>query len=200
MSAHFLHPFLVSIALGMLVSTGAASAEGRKSSPSLCITTGQKTLFACQTGSKTISVCFSTATASAYGKLEYIYGAVGQPPEIALDGTPATVNFTESTEGSGRDFALAFHKGAYSYVVYKNEDKYDMPMNASGVVVKKDGKQIAWLGCSTDNDTSETIWNLGTYRELVSVDPTTTNLTLPDEALTPCGSLPEADFKKYCDY
>jgi hypothetical protein len=185
----------------MLVSTGAASAKGRKPIPSLCGTPGQETLFACQTGSKVVSVCFSPATGRTEGELEYIYGAVGKPPEIALQGRPATVNFSKSTESSGRDFALAFMNDAYTYVVYKNEDKYDMPMNASGVVVKNAGKQIAWLGCTTDNDTTETIWNLDSHPELVSADATTTTtISLPNEPLTPCGWLPKADFKRYCNY
>jgi hypothetical protein len=191
----------VSIVIGMLLSAGVAAADGRKSVPSLCATPGQETLFTCQAGSKTISVCYSPTKDSTEGELAYIYGVAGKPAEIALHGSPATVKFSQNTGASGRNFFLAFLNGTYSYVVYKNEDKYDMPMNASGVVVKNAGKQIAWLGCTTDNDTTETIWHLDSHPELVSADSTTTtNIKLPDEPLTPCGWLPKADFKKYCNY
>jgi hypothetical protein len=129
---------------------------------------------------------------------------VDKPTDIELHGGPETVKLSQDLGSSSGTLSLTFLNGNYAYVVYQIENKYDMPMNASGVIVKHDGKQISWLGCTSDNYTAPMMWNLDSRRDLV--DTAGSDLapvsydSLPNQATTPCGWLTRLASKKYCDY
>jgi len=115
----------------------------------------EQTLFSCNTGGKTVSVCASPDLSTDSGSLQYRFGRLGAPELLY---PAAGANWREVTRGGLLTFAggggsyLSFAKGPYRYVVYTAIGKGWG--QKAGVVVEKGGKRLTSLSC-TDKETSE---------------------------------------------
>jgi len=115
----------------------------------------EQTLFSCDTGHKTVSVCASPDLSANAGSLQYRFGRLGAPELVYPS---AEGNWRQVTRGGTLTFAggggayLSFAKGPYRYVVYTAIGKGWG--QKAGVVVEKSGKRLTSLSC-TDKETSD---------------------------------------------
>ena len=121
----------------------------------------ESTVFACDAGSKSISVCASSSLANGSAYLEYRFGKLGDAPELTLPATrvpPAQAATGENVAFSGGGGAwLRFRNGATAYVVYGGIGRWG-PDGATaekqGVVVEREGRQIAHVPCTGPLDSA----------------------------------------------
>ena len=115
----------------------------------------EQTLFSCNTGRKTVSVCASPDLSASAGSVQYRIGRPGAP-ELAYP--PADADWRKVTRGGALSFAggggayLAFANGPYRYVVYTAIG--EGWGKKAGVAVEKSGKRVASLPCK-EKETSE---------------------------------------------
>jgi len=134
--------FFIFIFFAKVYYVSAASTVG-----SLCFS-DEKIIFSCSsTKGKTISLCSSTFTESD-GYLQYRYGVIGEIPELIFPKKQEhpKAHFLSGTvpySGGGASY-LTFNKGKYSYTVFTGIGK---GWEKEGVIVKKTGKQIAYVPC-----------------------------------------------------
>lgn len=108
----------------------------------------QRSLFSCSTGTKTISVCGSRDLTASSGLLQYRFG---RPAAVELSYPPAGADWRKIARGGTLMFSggggafLAFTNAPYRYIVYSATGRGWG--SKAGVVVEKDGKQIASLVC-----------------------------------------------------
>lgn len=113
---------------------------------------GEKTAFACKMGGKQAAVCYATTEAGAW--VQYRFGRVGQKPEMLVPASPvaavtAAEGRVESYSGGGASW-LRFKRADHAYVVYTSIGRWGAKgetVEQAGVVVEKNGKQIASLYC-----------------------------------------------------
>ncbi len=113
---------------------------------------GEKTAFACNMGGKQVAVCFATNEAGAWA--QYRFGRVGQKPEMLVPASPvaaaaAAEGRVERYSGGGASW-LRFKRADHAYVVYTGIGRWGAKgetVEQAGVVVEKNGKQIASLYC-----------------------------------------------------
>lgn len=111
-------------------------------------TAGQRTLFACSTGRKLLSVCASADLAKDSGFVQYRFGAPGRTafvlPVAGADWRAATRSGSLMFSGGGGSY-IAFANPPYRYVVYSAIGSGWG--SKAGVVVEKRGRRIANLPC-----------------------------------------------------
>tara|TARA_R110002072_G_scaffold121618_1_gene255650 strand:+ start:32634 stop:33146 length:513 start_codon:yes stop_codon:yes gene_type:complete len=135
--------FFIFIFFAKVYYVSAASAVG-----SLCFF-GEKVVFSCGSSSgKTISLCSSSVLTESDGYLQYRYGVIGEIPELIYPKRQEHpkehfISGTVPYSGGGASY-LKFSKGKYSYTVFTGIGK---GWEKEGVVVKKSGKQIAYVAC-----------------------------------------------------
>ncbi len=135
--------FFIFIFFAKVYYVSAATVVG-----SLCLS-DEAVVFACSSvKGKTISLCSSSVLTASDGYLQYRYGVIGEIPELIFPKRPEhpTERFLSGTvpySGGGASY-LKFHKGKYSYTVFTGIGK---GWEKEGVVVKKSGKQIAYVAC-----------------------------------------------------
>lgn len=103
---------------------------------------GERTLFTCKLG-------FKSATVSANGDaLIYRYGTA-KKAELTITGGPGIGNVFHLTHlMSGRERQLRFKRGPYDYTIFSIEPNVRTgAKGVSGLVVKKDGKQLSYRFC-----------------------------------------------------
>ncbi len=113
---------------------------------------GEETAFACKIAGKQVAVCF--AASEAGGWLQYRFGRVGQKPDMLLPAHPvaataAAEGRVERYSGGGASW-LRFKRADHAYVVYTGIGRWGAKgetVEQAGVVVEKNGKQIASLYC-----------------------------------------------------
>ena len=130
-----------------VLSPGAAVANEDR--PSHC-TANERTIFACTTGKKVLSICASKDFSSSSGYVQYRFGPKGSPE---LSWPPmedrSRKDIETGQERSARDLVshLRFKKGNYHYIVF---DAFGADIESkAGVVVLKDGKKVASLQCKS---------------------------------------------------
>jgi len=115
----------------------------------------EQTLFSCNIGRKTVSVCASTDLSTKAGSLQYRFGPPGAPeltyPATDADWRPVTRGGVLTFAGGGGAF-LSFARGPYRYVVYTAIGKGWG--QKAGVAVEKSGKRVTSLPCKS-KETSE---------------------------------------------
>ncbi|MCW3837384.1 hypothetical protein ACFQ1E_15540 [Sphingomonas canadensis] len=125
----------------------AVAAKGR----GLC-KPGETVVFSCRSGTKTISVCGGTANGANYAqyrfgtakKLELSYPASGT----------GTMQWARTGYSGGGEAQVSFTSGSHGYTVYSRtvrtnfDARGNMPEFSSGVLVRKDGKQIRDISCT----------------------------------------------------
>jgi hypothetical protein len=109
---------------------------------------GEHTVFSCPIGKKWVSVCASKDLSPTAGYLQYRFGPeaspeISFPPETERP-HPYVQAKTLMFSGGGGAY-LRFVNGQYGYVVYTAIGKGWGTKD--GVVVEKDGKQVASLKC-----------------------------------------------------
>ena len=115
---------------------------------SLCFS-DEEVIFSCSSAKgKTISLCSSSILTEYDGYLQYRYGVIGEIPELIFPRKQEhpKAHFLSGTvlySGGGGAY-LRFNKGKYSYTVFTGIGK---GWEKEGVVVKKAGKQIAYVPC-----------------------------------------------------
>ncbi len=115
---------------------------------SLCFV-DEVAVFSCSsTNGKTISLCSSPILTESEGYLQYRYGVIGKIPELVHPKRPEHpkehfISGTAPYSGGGASY-LKFSKGKHSYTVFTGIGK---GWEKEGVVVKKSGKQIAYVAC-----------------------------------------------------
>ncbi|HEX9171722.1 MAG TPA: hypothetical protein VF861_03590 [Telluria sp.] len=129
-------------AAGLALWCGPAQAQ-----ESLC-QPGEPVVFACHTGSKTVSLCRPSALAK---ELTYRFGT---PATVELAYPPAgkrlRAPFTVSTAplAGGAITTVTFRRGQYQYGVYSKVGRSDgAPLFEDGVIVSRRGKEVAKLVC-----------------------------------------------------
>ncbi len=121
-------------------------------------TPAETVVFACQTGVKLVSVCASNNLSPKAGYLQYRFGSLGQPLEMAFPASEAhplkagngIYGANETYAGGGASW-LRFRKGAYAYVVYTGIGRWGKngaTMEKAGLAVENNGKVISNLKCS----------------------------------------------------
>jgi hypothetical protein len=147
----------VGICLGITISFGSFA---QNASPTLC-ETGEKALFSCGVGKKTVSICASSDLTARTGYLQYRFGPSRDRLEMVYPKVkqhPARL-FSLSADGGAKASSeqLSFSNGDYHYVVFVERAVFDW--NGQGIVVHKAGKLIAHLPCSGRPDPDD-MWNL----------------------------------------
>ncbi len=122
--------------------------------PTLC-KADELVVFSCPTGAHTASICASKDVSKSAGAMQYRYGKPDSLdlayPDVAK--RPADV-FTSGTmmfSGGGGAW-LRFAKGAYVYTIFSAIGKWGPAQSvavASGVAIRKDGKEFANFPCRT---------------------------------------------------
>lgn len=136
-----MHVSHLGAAIAAVLSTVASAAAVDCTPP-------ERTLFSCSTGTKKVSVCSSEGTAGAPSLLQYRFG---RPAAVELSYPPAGADWREVVSGGTLTFSggggafLAFAKEPYRYVVYSAVGRGWG--SRAGVVVEREGKQIAHLPC-----------------------------------------------------
>lgn len=135
----------------------AAPAKAASASRSSLCTARETVVFACRTGAKLVSVCASADAARGKGHLQYRFGK--PDPDAAFELVlPADLRAPDSAasgavvafSGGGGSW-LRFRHGAYGYVAYSGIGRWGPDgetQEKQGVVVERDGKQIAQLKCT----------------------------------------------------
>lgn len=129
----------------VLLSPGAAMAGEDR--PSHCTAT-EKTLFACTTGKKVLSICASKDFSEASGYVQYRFGPKGKPelswPPVE-DRSRKNIQIGQVRHARSISSHVRFKKGSYQYIVY---DVFGAETESqAGVIVLKDGKKVATLLC-----------------------------------------------------
>lgn len=124
-------------------ASGAAAAAGVECGP------GERTVFACSTGTKRVSVCSADATAGGGSSLvQYRFGGPTATeltyPAAGSDWRQVATGGSLTFSGGGGAF-LAFARPPYRYVVYSAIGRGWG--ERAGVVVEKEGRRIAHLPC-----------------------------------------------------
>jgi hypothetical protein len=135
--------FFIFIFFAKIYYVSATSAVG-----SLCFS-DEEVIFSCSSEKgKTISLCSSSILTESDGYLQYRYGVIGKIPELVYPKRPEHpkerfISGTVPYSGGGAAY-LRFNKSKYSYTVFTGIGK---GWEKEGVVVKKSGKQIAYVAC-----------------------------------------------------
>jgi hypothetical protein len=139
-----MNQFLVSV-LGAVVLT---SVMAQKPTVVSHCKANEEVIFSCTTTkAKVISLCSSSLLTPDSGYLQYRFGPANKPELVypATNEHPKKLfqSGTQMYSGGGSAF-LKFKKGDYTYVVF---DGIGRGWEKEGVVIKKSGKQIAYLPC-----------------------------------------------------
>jgi hypothetical protein len=140
--------------------TKALSPAIEKKQASLC-TPDEMIIFSCRTGLKVVSVCSSKAASATSGYLQYRFGKPDSRdpleltlPEEWLPPSKAATGQYEPFAGGGGSW-LRFKKGAFSYVAYSGTGRWGPKgetRDKAGIVVERNGKEVANLKCSNRAD------------------------------------------------
>ena len=124
----------------------------------LC-TVAESVVFSCRAGAKIASVCASKGAGRAVGSLQYRFGLLGQPQEIAVPepaAAPAKAATGENVPFAGGGGSwLRFRKGDHAYVAYSGIGKWGPKgetREKQGVVVEQAGKAIAHVKCNAKGE------------------------------------------------
>lgn len=121
-------------------------------------TPAETIVFNCRTGLKLVSVCASKDAARNQGYVQYRFGKAhsSEPLEMTLPESRvvpprAASGATVAFSGGGGAW-LRFGKGPFAYAVYTgvgNWGRRGEKLEKAGVLVERDGKQVANLKCTT---------------------------------------------------
>ena len=127
----------------------AGSAAGADISGSLCLP-GENVMFSCQIGEKVVSLCATADLSVDTGCLTYRFGRPGREPELTYPSKPTHPKdafcYAYSGYSKGSTQELAFDIGDYTYTVHI--DNHAFRGSASGIVIEKNGKRVAYLKCN----------------------------------------------------
>jgi hypothetical protein len=119
-------------------------------------TAQEKTLFACKTGAKMVSVCGSPGATATTGYVQYRFGRPDASEPLEMVVPIGEVLPPRAAKGENVPFAggggswLRFRKDDFAYVVYAGTGRWGPkgePRDKQGVVVEQAGKKIANLKC-----------------------------------------------------
>ncbi len=132
----------VVLAAGFLAGFGGVAAAAE---PSLC-GAGETVFYSCAVGHKVVSIC------GGDGKASYYFGVPGK-----VEMSSQALSFAERGFSGGGETQVSFRNGAYSYVVFDKTVRtsfsaggHNDAESTSGLVVKKNGKEISAMTCATD--------------------------------------------------
>lgn len=140
------------LALALLLF-GALPSPGRAASaPTLC-KADEIVVFSCSTGARVASLCASKDISKSAGHLQYRFGQkdkleLSYPAETAKPAQLFEAGLLSYSGGGGA--WLRFDKGPFRYSIFSAIGKWgpkEEPVEAAGVFVEKDGKNIANLLC-----------------------------------------------------
>lgn len=138
---------------------GKVAAKAAPATPqtSFC-TPMEDVIFACQTGTKLVSVCASKGAAANRGYVQYRFGKPDSRDPLEMIHPEGEVAPSRATTGESVAFAggggawLRFRKGDTAYVVYSGIGKWGPKgetMEKQGVVVERGNATLANLSCTS---------------------------------------------------
>jgi hypothetical protein len=140
-----------------VAATPVAPIANKNPEPQTSFCTAQeKTLFACKTGAKMVSVCGSPGATATTGYVQYRFGRPDSSESLEMVVPVGEVLPPRAAKGENVPFAggggswLRFRKGDFAYVVYAGTGRWGPkgePRDKQGVVVEQAGKKIANLKC-----------------------------------------------------
>ena len=137
---------------GLAVAALLAWPNFAAAAPTLC-KADELVVFSCPTGAHTASVCASKNISKDAGAMQYRYGKKDSVDLAYPDaGAKPADTFTSgmmSFSGGGGAW-LRFSKGGFVYTVFSAIGKWgpaETAADASGVAIKKDGKEVAKFPC-----------------------------------------------------
>lgn len=137
----------------ILLATSSFSAWGQDHPSSTLCLNEERTVFSCQAGSKTVSICATGDFSKNSGALSYRFGKYGQAPELIYTSTPATVKnrfrYEEDFWAKGMITSVKFDNGQFSYEVTHARGAFgvDGGPNRAGVTVLRGTTQLAEVAC-----------------------------------------------------
>jgi hypothetical protein len=142
---------------GMSVTFDGFYRRVKKTYTETLCTTDEEPLFSCKVKTKTLSICASSDLSPTEGYLKYRFGLSQQQIELTYpDGTPHPdqyFRFYRDTEAKASTQQLSFTIGSSSYTVFVERSTIDF--NGSGVFIKSNGKQTAYLSCNQESPSSD---------------------------------------------
>lgn len=117
----------------------------------------EEVVFACQTGTKLVSVCASRDVAPGQGYLQYRFGKPDSRDPLEMIHPEGEIAPSRAATGENVPFAggggawLRFRKGDTAYVVYSGIGKWGPKgetMEKEGLVVERGNKTLASLPCT----------------------------------------------------
>jgi hypothetical protein len=143
----------------LLAATASHAAE--KDTGTLCAV-GERPIFSCPTGKKTISVCASPDLTATAGYLKYRFGRSQQRIELSYPADNAHprqhFHFHSESFAKGSGEQLSFSIGAFAYIVFVERSVFNF--NSSGVLIKSGDKLIARLTCDQERPTPDKLYEL----------------------------------------
>jgi len=129
-----------------------------KQQPNTLCTTGEQSIFTCFTGKKTASLCIKESRNDLFA--QYRYGTSKKLdlayPETQRNSSGKFMLSTTPYPGGGAN-RIRFVNGGYNYFMYDitkpkvDSDGQSYPIFMSGILVRKNGRNIASLYCDNED-------------------------------------------------
>lgn len=137
----------------ILLATSSLSAWAQAQPSGTLCANDERTVFTCQAGSKTVSICVTGDLRKNTGALSYRFGRHGQAPELIYESTPATVKnrfrYEEESWAKGMINSIKFDNGQFSYEVAHARGAFgvDGGPNRAGVTVLRGTTRLTEVAC-----------------------------------------------------
>jgi hypothetical protein len=141
-----------SLCLVLLVTSSFSAWAQAHPNGTLCLN-DERTVFSCQAGLKTVSICATGNFSNNTGALSYRFGKYGQVPELIYKSTSATVKnrfrYEEESWAKGMITSVKFDSGQFSYEVVHARGAFgvDGGPNRAGVNVLRGATRLTEVAC-----------------------------------------------------
>ena len=145
-----------SLCLVLLVTFSFSAWSQAHASDTLC-QNDERTVFSCQAGLKTVSICATGDFSKNTGALSYRFGKYGQVPELIYKSTSETVKnrfrYEEDSWAKGTINSVKFDNGQFSYEVTHARGAFgvDGGPNRAGVTVLRGKTRLAEVTCDEEH-------------------------------------------------
>lgn len=141
-----------SLCLVLLATSSFSAWSQAYPNGTLCLN-DERTIFSCQAGLKSVSICATGDFSKNTGALSYRFGKYGQPPELIYKSTPATVKnrfrYKEESWAKGMITSVKFDNDQFSYEVAHARGAFgvDGGPNRAEVIVLRGTTQLTQVAC-----------------------------------------------------
>ena len=155
---------LTFIGFYLLFQFASLAHAARTNTLTLC--TNQETpLFSCNIKKKTLSVCAAKNISKTEGYLKYRFGKsekIDFSYPYVKEHPSKFFRFHHGGSAKASEDQLSFTLNNFSYTVFVERAAFDF--NGSGVFVKSNGKQIAYLPCNEDRPSPDNLYSLRDFK------------------------------------